>query len=1001
MRKTKSYKYLSLFIALILILSVLPGAVIADSQSEVLYNQDFGNIESGAPSGWVIPKDSKYLNFNTYSGSPAGAPECVSGSAMNSYASGPGNRPAYVDIDSNIPQEQQEYIEFDFYMAGGVNTCNIFTLGNKQENSYTDLSNTFFALGNGDGIGERNALRFYDYNTDSWVSIPNASDKWLKIKIYTDFTNKQMAFDIKNGDGTNIGTYGPFSFASKFNESISPTLNRIIMSGFRSNGGSVSLNTWVDNFQISSMDTEGITFLNYKGTVPKGTLGNDYSFVNMENESVLKMINRSFIEDPCNDSNLLRVIDADIMITQLPDTGYQTIFTFNNDVNGNVMIDKNGNLVSQSSVGVYDKISGIEEKISINEWYNIKIYVFLTTSTDDAYYTFTVNGKFGDDIKTIYRSLKTRNSGSFKKLDLQIGGNPENTISSGYMLYKNITLEAKERPSISFSYDNTHGIVKTAGEKIENEKTIENAVPSLIRILPESGYDVNSIYIGNRNISGDISNDFIVGGYRYMVPLQDENIILNVTFNELQGSNFITTQEDEPYNIDPSQAWEIRKFACEARTLQIKNDKMAYRLYKPTGYDASSDKKYPLVVSLRARGDGNTGFNNEPYTAGHLEDILTSGENSVNFPCFILSPQCYDDNWSDNQYINISMVLNITDLLVDEFNNIDKNKIYIGGISDGANATWIATALRPDLFAAAFSMSGSALSTEFASLYTNTPIWTFYALDETDSRVVKTNQDMVNAIKSVGGDVITTEYETGGHIIAWKEGMTKSPLFQWMFSKEKGNTASNENINNIIFDYNNSLNTSLDIKYPINTEINNDDCTIQETQLGDVVTDAMREYTGADIALINSSDLGDAINSGQVVENDILNALPIKLNISTIELCGADILKCLTNSLGYYPEPDGRFLQISGMTINFKPELRPSQRIQSVLIGDTEINAEKIYKVAVTSHLVSNKLNNTYNEDIVAIQNYYQTVQQMLVGYLNNHEGNILDIQNNRINSIK
>lgn len=992
---------ISCLIVLALIMSTLSQVLLWNNvlaDDTIYYSQDFGSVEGVAPAGWTIPNNSSYIKFNSSDKSPAGAMESVSGVALNAVASGYGNRSAYVNISSDIlAQENMQYvtIDFDFYMQGGVNTCNIFTLGSNQSDSYTDLSNTFFALGNGDGVGARNTLRYYNYNTDSWVSISDANDKWLSVQIFVDITNKKMGFHLKRSDGSDAGTYGPFSFNDSFT-STNSILNRIVMSGFRTNGGSVSLNTWVDNFKIHSMNEDDIRFISYNGLTPLGEINSDFSFVDYNNESVLKVINSSPIDDISSDVDLVRVIDTDFMITALPTSGYLSILNFDNSAKGGVMIDKKGRLVNQYSGSSYINMLENKEKISINQWYNIKGYVYLTTSTEKAYYTFVITGDFGNGSTTREYVYETRNSNSFTKLNLYIGGILENSSCSGYTLFKNMSLSAVERPNIQFVY-NSNGNVLVNNTVITNGTIYQNTVPKFVQFMPNDDYDLNSITSNTDNIYDKISINILTGGYNYNIPLKDEDIIINITFGEFNDSIITTTQINEPYSVDPTQPWETRKYASEARTLEIKDAKMAYRLYKPVGYNENPNQTYPLVVSLRALGDDNTGFDNTPYTAGHIEDILTAGDNAYDFPCFILSPQCYNEQWLADNYTNIAMVLDIIDRLTDEF-NIDTDRIYIGGLSGGAQATWIALNIRPNFFAGAFIMSGTALDTSYANRYVNTPIWTFYAADDSAQRVPSTNRAMVEAVNNLGGNIISTEYNNGGHIISWQSGL-RSPLFKWLFLQKKGNTITDSYVNRLINDYNNSIGTELNFGFSLGQDINNDNCNIQETELGDIITDAMRNCTDADIAFINSGDLGSSISSGQVQEEDILNAIPSNLNVSVIELTGADILTLLTNSLTYYPVPDGRFLQMSGLEVDFDSSLIPSQRIQSVLVNGVELDTEKTYTVAITSHLLSNNLNNTYNGDFTVLDEYYQTIAQMFVSYTNSNQNNVFNNLGNRINN--
>lgn len=1000
--RKKIRKNLSTLVALTLTISSASAltpmqAVYAQNIS---YTQNFETATDVPPAGWTIAPDSKYLMFNTYDGTPAGAPETVSGIAMNAVASGAGNRPAYVDLDSTVitPDSTQDYetFDFDFYMNGGVNTCNVLSLGNNQPNSYSDLSNTFFALANGDGVGARNTLRYYNYDTDSWVSIPNANNAWLKIKVYADFVNQKVKFNIKNADGTDIGTYGPFSFASKFTET-TPLLSRIVMSGFRSNGGSVSLNTWIDNFHIASMDEKDTAFMNYAGIIPSGNCDIDYTLVDQDNETVLKTINNCSVEDPFKDSTLLRTVNADVMLTQLPVAGYQSVFQFNNSVNGNVVVGDDGILYNQQGASTYIPMLNDNKKIQAGQWYNINGNISFTSSENNAYYTFYITGDFGNGIETVEYTSKARNSDKFTKLNLSIGGALTDTETDGNVLFKDtLSISAIEKPILTASYDNTQGSILLGETDITSTSVISNHLGSDLTIKPMEGYQINTITLGDTDITERAHINPFTGTGVYTVPVVNSSATLNVTFIQKQPLAITQTITPQPFPLNPSDKWEVRRLASEARTIQVDYAKMAYRLFKPLNYDPESAESYPLVVFLRG---ARSGYDNLLQLDDvNAANVLTLGSNPVNFPCFILSPQCYDSSWDAYENINESMVLQLLEELEKEIPNLDTNRIYLCGNSEGGSSVWRLAKAAPDKFAAIAPIAGFAPEIEQTSFYLNVPIWSFYSLDDPYDTVPTSNTAIIESLQNQNANALATVYETGGHN-AWYRAYD-SPLFQWMFSKEKGNEQPNEYIDKLIQDYNSSLNPDLEIEYALDTEINNDNCTVQETKLGDIVTDAMLYYTNADIALTRSDDLGASIPAGNVTEETILNAFPNRQNTVIVELKGSDIFSLLTNSLAYLPESDGRFLQMSGLTVTFDPTLRPSQRILSVLVNDVELNLDQTYRVAVSDHLVSNNLNNTYNGILTVTEHYYQTITQMFVNYLNENNYNTLPVVGDRLVSV-
>jgi len=244
----KKYKgLLSCVIAFMMLFVVPPFTTIQGNA--FTQNQDFGTGTS-MPAGWV--PSGNFISVRNVSAAPAGAPASVAGSALNASATGTGQRTAFVTITSQVPTPPVVNFSFDFFMAGGgANTVNMFTLGHNQADCFMDLSGTFFALGNGDAIGARHTLSYFNYATGQWIPIANASDVWLRVNITADFGARMVSFTLSNASGAQIGSFGPFSFAS----SGATSFNRIVMSGFRTTGGSVTLNTWVDNFVTTSETT--------------------------------------------------------------------------------------------------------------------------------------------------------------------------------------------------------------------------------------------------------------------------------------------------------------------------------------------------------------------------------------------------------------------------------------------------------------------------------------------------------------------------------------------------------------------------------------------------------------------------------------------------------------------------------------------------------------------------------------------------------------------------
>lgn len=127
-----------------------------------------------------------------------------------------------------------------------------------------------------------------------------------------------------------------------------------------------------------------------------------------------------------------------------------------------------------------------------------------------------------------------------------------------------------------------------------------------------------------------------------------------------------------------------------------------------------------------------------------------------------------------------------------------------------------------------------------------------------------------------------------------------------------------------------------------------------EAAIGNLITDAMRAATGADMALFH----GGAIRGHNVYDpgykitrRDILTELPFRNTNVVLDMSGADILKILENGLWYAGKTRGRFLQVSGLRIKADGSQVPGRRIISVMVGDRPLDPAARYKVSTNDFI--------------------------------------------------
>jgi len=121
-------------------------------------------------------------------------------------------------------------------------------------------------------------------------------------------------------------------------------------------------------------------------------------------------------------------------------------------------------------------------------------------------------------------------------------------------------------------------------------------------------------------------------------------------------------------------------------------------------------------------------------------------------------------------------------------------------------------------------------------------------------------------------------------------------------------------------------------------------CRVEECSLGNIVADAMRWETGADIALMNGGGIRADLLAGEITLGAILTLHPFGNQISIFDSAGADILAALENSVKDLRLDDagnvsreglgGRFLQVSGLRYVVDVTQDPGARVVEVWIED-------------------------------------------------------------------
>jgi len=234
----------------------------------------------------------------------------------------------------------------------------------------------------------------------------------------------------------------------------------------------------------------------------------------------------------------------------------------------------------------------------------------------------------------------------------------------------------------------------------------------------------------------------------------------------------------------------------EKKELIIGKDTLRYRIMYPLNFDKT--KKYPLIIFLH--GSGERGSDNTAQLT-HGGNLFAKDENHLNYPAIVVFPQCPHNNfWANLEERNNgnpnSFVFNtfaeptkpmeltiklVKNLLKEKY--IDKNRVYVGGLSMGGMGTFEILYRCPKTFAAAFPICGGG-NTESVKKYSKrVNIWVFHGAKD-DVVPPKYSEEMVEAIKKNGGNIKFTLYPNANHN-SWDSAFAEPDLLPWLFSNIK------------------------------------------------------------------------------------------------------------------------------------------------------------------------------------------------------------------------
>lgn len=118
----------------------------------------------------------------------------------------------------------------------------------------------------------------------------------------------------------------------------------------------------------------------------------------------------------------------------------------------------------------------------------------------------------------------------------------------------------------------------------------------------------------------------------------------------------------------------------------------------------------------------------------------------------------------------------------------------------------------------------------------------------------------------------------------------------------------------------------------------------QETNLGNMITDAMRIKTGADVALQNGGGIRAGIAPGEITYRDVLTVQPFGNTLTEIMVTGAQLKEVLDVSAANVG--GGGFMQVSGIKVTYNAVTKTAE---DIMINDKPLDMTRIYKMVTNN----------------------------------------------------
>ena len=253
--------------------------------------------------------------------------------------------------------------------------------------------------------------------------------------------------------------------------------------------------------------------------------------------------------------------------------------------------------------------------------------------------------------------------------------------------------------------------------------------------------------------------------------------------------------------VGEAQAPSVPAF-LQAKIFQSDSLNLPYRWISPletTGmpvamknFTQSADGKYPLVIFLH--GSGERGNDNQAQLKNGISSFWAP-DFYARHPHFFLAPQCPNEQrWSFRDFDKeiffreepmppMQALMELLETLFRENPAIDRNRVYLTGLSMGGLGTFNLLVRQPDWFAAAIPICGGGDPSDAPEIR-HIAIWVFHG--SADKVVLpRYSRQMVLALRQAAAPMIGySEFPGWGHN-SWDDTYGDPKVLEWLFRQRK------------------------------------------------------------------------------------------------------------------------------------------------------------------------------------------------------------------------